>query len=111
MALKYRGIHVKRRARALGTAPLAAAVLFGTAACGPSSTADSGSTVPGPASAPVSSAAPEPDAAQTALAVLATLPVKGRAPMTGYDRDQFGQAWGASTATVAIPVTTSSPAT
>jgi hypothetical protein len=25
--------------------------------------------------------------------VLATLPVKGRAPMTGYDRDEFGQAW------------------
>jgi hypothetical protein len=29
----------------------------------------------------------------TALAVLALLPVKGRAPMTGYDRDEFGQAW------------------
>jgi hypothetical protein len=29
----------------------------------------------------------------TALAVLATLPVKGRAPMTGYDRAEFGQAW------------------
>jgi hypothetical protein len=25
--------------------------------------------------------------------VLATLPVKGRAPMTGYTREQFGQAW------------------
>jgi len=29
----------------------------------------------------------------TALAVLAGLPVKGRAARTGYDRDQFGQAW------------------
>ena len=29
----------------------------------------------------------------TALAVLATLPVKGRAPKTGYAREQFGQAW------------------
>jgi len=29
----------------------------------------------------------------TALAALATLPVKGRAPKTGYDRDLFGQAW------------------
>ncbi len=29
----------------------------------------------------------------TALALLATLPVKGRAPRTGYDREQFGQAW------------------
>ena len=24
---------------------------------------------------------------------LAALPVKGRAPRTGYDRDQFGQSW------------------
>jgi hypothetical protein len=31
--------------------------------------------------------------AGTALALLGTLAVKGRAPMTGYDRDQFGQAW------------------
>ncbi|GAB4100524.1 DUF1524 domain-containing protein [Sinomonas halotolerans] len=29
----------------------------------------------------------------TALALLATLPVKGRAPKTGYDRANFGQAW------------------
>src|SRR5690242_4290472 len=29
----------------------------------------------------------------TALAALAALPVKGRAPRTGYDRGQFGQAW------------------
>lgn len=29
----------------------------------------------------------------TALAVLALLAVKGRAPMTGYDRARFGQAW------------------
>lgn len=28
-----------------------------------------------------------------ALSALATLPVKGRAPKTGYDRAQFGQAW------------------
>lgn len=28
-----------------------------------------------------------------ALAVLASLPVKGRAPNTGYDRHMFGQAW------------------
>jgi hypothetical protein len=31
--------------------------------------------------------------AGTALGVLAGLTVKGRAPQTGYDRDQFGQAW------------------
>ncbi|MDR7110886.1 hypothetical protein J2X03_000742 [Microbacterium trichothecenolyticum] len=29
----------------------------------------------------------------TALAVLETVEVKGRAPKTGYDRDQFGQRW------------------
>jgi hypothetical protein len=29
----------------------------------------------------------------SALATLATLPVKGRAPKTGYDRALFGQAW------------------
>ena len=29
----------------------------------------------------------------TALTTLATLPVKGRAPRTGYDRAEYGQAW------------------
>jgi hypothetical protein len=38
--------------------------------------------------------APEPEAAAgTALAQLETVPVKGRAPKTGYDRDQFGNGW------------------
>jgi hypothetical protein len=32
-------------------------------------------------------------AADGAAALLATLPVKGRAPKTGYSRDQFGPAW------------------
>jgi hypothetical protein len=32
-------------------------------------------------------------APQTAIEVLDTLSVKGRAPKTGYDRDQFGQRW------------------
>jgi len=31
--------------------------------------------------------------ARLATAVLETVPVKGRAPKTGYTRDQFGQAW------------------
>lgn len=30
---------------------------------------------------------------QQALQALDTIPVKGRAPMTGYDRDRFGPAW------------------
>ena len=39
---------------------------------------------------PVATAAEQPG---LATAVLQTLPVKGRAPKTGYTRDQFGQAW------------------
>jgi hypothetical protein len=35
----------------------------------------------------------QPAYASKALDVLATLAIKGRAPKTGYDRDQFGQAW------------------
>jgi hypothetical protein len=42
------------------------------------------------ATAQPTSSAPQ---ARTALGVLATLPVKGRAPMTGYSRDAFGPAW------------------
>ncbi|WP_366246666.1 GmrSD restriction endonuclease domain-containing protein [Cellulosimicrobium cellulans] len=43
-------------------------------------------------------AAPQPEVAEeagpgSALAALTTLEVKGRAPRTGYDRDQFGPAW------------------
>ncbi|MCQ2000706.1 GmrSD restriction endonuclease domain-containing protein [Arthrobacter zhaoxinii] len=38
-------------------------------------------------------AAPAPAAVGTALAQLDTIPIKGRAPKTGYDRDQFGPAW------------------
>ena len=39
---------------------------------------------------PITTAAEQPG---LATAVLETLPVKGRAPKTGYSRDQFGQAW------------------
>jgi hypothetical protein len=35
----------------------------------------------------------QPVAATAAIDLLATLPVKGRAPKTGYDRALFGQAW------------------
>jgi hypothetical protein len=85
---------VKRRAHALRTA-LLAGVLLGTAACGPaglSTTATTGS-VEDSSSASVSTPAAPAPGGQSALAVLATVPVKGRAPQTGYDRDQFGQAW------------------
>ncbi|AMS06163.1 DUF1524 domain-containing protein [Acidipropionibacterium acidipropionici] len=36
---------------------------------------------------------PSSAARGTAAAMLETLPVKGRAPKTGYTREQFGQAW------------------
>ena len=39
---------------------------------------------------PATTAAEQPG---LATAVLETLPVKGRAPKTGYSRDQFGQVW------------------
>ncbi len=35
----------------------------------------------------------QPSYAATAVEVLATLPIKGRAPKTGYSREEFGQAW------------------
>jgi hypothetical protein len=49
----------------------------------------------GPPPSGVPSAAPAGAAVDVAgaLAALASLPVEGRAPMTGYDRDAFGPAW------------------
>ena len=48
-------------------------------------------TLPAPTTHPTTApAAPVPT---TALSGLATLPVKGRAPLTGYSRAQFGPAW------------------
>lgn len=37
---------------------------------------------------------PASESAQSARAELETLPVKGRAPKTGYSREQFGNGWG-----------------
>lgn len=53
-----------------------------------------GSTTPAPAAREDDGPASQPSASPArALDVLATIPVKGRAPKTGYSRDQFGQAW------------------
>ncbi|MCW2848215.1 MAG: hypothetical protein JWR90_2189 [Marmoricola sp.] len=41
-------------------------------------------------SAPTAASTPAPE---TALAALGALATRGRAPMTGYDRDRFGQTW------------------
>ena len=83
-------------------------------ACGPAESTGSVQTSPpvrATTTAPPTSTAPEIPSAQvpaapsglpdspglvapgTALAALATVPVKGRAPKTGYDRALFGQAW------------------
>lgn len=56
----------------------------------PAASTDAVSVAPAPT--PASAAESSPDA-QAALGMLATLPIKGRAPKTGYDRDLFGQAW------------------
>ena len=51
---------------------------------------------PSPTAASTSpDAAPQPSTpdAAAALATLETIPVKGRAPKTGYDRDLFGSGW------------------
>lgn len=65
-----------------------AAVLAATASCGSGLGVDDLDLTPGaPTAAP--SAAQPGDAA----AALAQLPVKGRAPRTGYEREQFGQRW------------------
>ena len=72
------------------SAALAVLAVLGTAACqaaGQPTAAD----VVSEAAQQASNAAP--GGGQAAVDVLATLPVKGRAPQTGYDRDQFGPAW------------------
>jgi hypothetical protein len=70
-------------------AAIAAVVVTATAGCGsPLGTIDP--TQHGATEAPAASVAqPAGDAA----AALAQLPVKGRAPKTGYEREQFGPAW------------------
>lgn len=80
---------------------VAALVIFGATLDAPTSstsaTAPNTPTAPAPATASdAAPAAPEPPTAPApnpALEQLNTLPVKGRAPKTGYERKQFGQAW------------------
>jgi hypothetical protein len=81
-------------------APVAASAPTAT----PSASATTASATPTPSPSPTPSLTPTPapteeavtpaTAAQgTALAAVASLTVKGRAPRTGYSRDRFGQAW------------------
>lgn len=65
---------------------LAGAVLLGAlAGCG--------LAISTPPTAPPPGAVGEPGRTGPALVALAGLPVKGRAPMTGYARDRFASAW------------------
>ncbi|MET4060724.1 hypothetical protein ABIB35_002280 [Arthrobacter sp. UYP6] len=74
------------RTKVLSLAALPA-LLFGSAACTPLT---EGNAAPGTGTGP----SPVQEAvAGSALEQLETLPVKGRAPKTGYNRDQFGPSW------------------
>src|SRR4051794_3948625 len=79
---------VSGRVRLLAAGMLGAAVLTG---CDPGMVAGSAGSSAAPASTTAASTAPA--AGGTALATLAELPVKGRAPRTGYTREQFGDGW------------------
>jgi hypothetical protein len=79
--------------RSSRAATLAVLALLSTAACG---AGQLGTSAPAPeavseAAAQASGSAPA--GGESAVAVLDTLAVKGRAPSTGYDRDQFGPQW------------------
>ncbi|MGO4807592.1 DUF1524 domain-containing protein [Arthrobacter sp. 2MCAF15] len=80
-----------------GTAPAAAPAAVASSPASPSAGPDSTpldpETTPGVEGPGVDAPHQQPAFASKALAVLATLPVKGRAPKTGYSRDQFGPAW------------------
>lgn len=90
------------------------ALLLTVFGCSPVDSTSSSSAQPSTTSLPSSTTTPEPEPSQTAeeqqstadmigqapegaqdnaLTVLNTLAVKGRAPKTGYSRDQFGAAW------------------
>ncbi|GHE08444.1 hypothetical protein GCM10011381_09250 [Klenkia taihuensis] len=101
----------RRARRALLSAVCALAVLLGVGFGvlggedpGPAPVPTASTQLPPSPSAPTSAPAtpttgatepPPPVTATpgTALAALAQLPVRGRAPQTGYDRDQYGEGW------------------
>ncbi|WP_087874456.1 HNH endonuclease family protein [Arthrobacter globiformis] len=81
--------HAPPRGRNWFTAGVLAAVILATTACG---------GVISATRQPTSDAVPGGSAGSTAgyakaADLLAALPVKGRAPKTGYDREEFGPAW------------------
>lgn len=80
------------RREVIGAAAAAAAMVVGVSGCAfvPGS---GGSVLAAPASGMAAPDAKAGDAPGPALAALEQLPVKGRAPKTGYARSQFGIAW------------------
>ncbi|WP_231391896.1 HNH endonuclease family protein [Arthrobacter sp. 35W] len=77
-----------RSAKRLLAAPIVAALLFTATACGAPGWAPAQTVVPESAVAPMS-----PEATAAARQQLAGLAIKGRAPKTGYSREEFGPAW------------------
>jgi hypothetical protein len=98
---------MRRSTRTRFGALVASAALLGLTGCAELSTPSASADTPLPSTsaaapptdrssaAPTSSAPAAPsDAAGTAVAALAVLDVKGRAPRTGYERNLFGSGWG-----------------
>ena len=102
--------------RTLAASLSAGALLLTVFGCSPVDSTSSSSAQPSTTSSPSATTTPEPEpepsqtaeeqqstadmigqapegAQDNALTVLDTLAVKGRAPKTGYSRDQFGAAW------------------
>jgi hypothetical protein len=75
----------------LTAATLCVALLSGCG--GAAATAEPGAGPTADAAAPTTNPSTTLAPSGSAAALLAALAVKGRAPMTGYRRDQFGQAW------------------
>jgi hypothetical protein len=81
---------IRRRRWTFVAAMLALSLSGCGGAEGSAGSASGSSAEPSPPATGPANTAP---ASGTAAALLATLAVKGRAPMTGYSREQFGQAW------------------
>ena len=89
------------------TGLLSVPIVIGGCAGGGSTTASSSSTsvvsssrraestvaTTSPAASKTTTAAKRSETAGSAVAALAKLPIKGRAPMTGYSRERFGDGW------------------
>jgi hypothetical protein len=93
-----KGKTIPRRSSKSLTLVTAALLLGGLAGCDAASSAGTAianavrSAAPS-AEGPAAESAANPDEVAAAISRLAAIPVKGRAPKTGYSREQFGAAW------------------